>query len=84
MCHARWIFILFGKPCNVMMSMQYLFIFTIEAFHFIFGNCHTDNKAISSKELVIELGEGMGVSDPTEPMGVEEGIYSSEMAMVYL
>jgi hypothetical protein len=42
-----------------------------------------DNKAMSSKELVIKLGEGMGVSDHIEPVSVEEGIYSSEVVMVY-
>ena len=43
----------------------------------------TDNKAMSSKELMIKLGEGMGVSDHIEPVGVEEGIGSSEL-VVYL
>ena len=38
---------------------------------------------MSSKELMIKLGEGMGVSDHIEPVGVEEGIGSSEL-VVYL
>jgi hypothetical protein len=58
--------------------------FIIEAFHFIFGNFHTNNKAMSSKELVIKLGEGMGVSDCIEPVAVEESTCSSEAKMVYL
>ena len=66
------------------MSMQCYFIFVVEAFHFIFSNCHTDNKATPFKELVIKLGEGMGVSDSIEPVGVKEGICRNEVVMVYL
>jgi hypothetical protein len=36
------------------------------------------------KELVIKLGEGMGVSDSIEPVGVKEGICRNEVVMVYL
>ena len=66
------------------MSMQSLFISIIEAFHFIFDNCHTYNKVMSSKELVVKLGKGMGVSDCIEPLGMEEGIHNSEVTLVYL
>ena len=73
-----------GKPSGVVMSMQCHFIFIVEGFHFIFSNCHTDNKAMPFKELVIKLGEGMGVSDSIEPVGVKEGICRNEVVMVYL
>ena len=66
------------------MSMQCHFSFLNEAFHFIFRNYHKNNKATPFKELVIELGEGMGVSDSIELVGVEEGIYRNEVVMVYL
>ena len=56
----------------------------MEAFHFIFLNCHTNNKATPYKEIVIELGEDMSVSDSIELVGVEEGIFGNEVVMVYM
>ena len=37
----------------------------------------------NSKELVVQLGGGMGTSDCIEPMGEEACIHKSEVVMVY-
>ena len=67
-----------------MMFMQYLFILFFEALQFKSSNIRTCNKAMSSKELVVDLGDNMGNNNQIELVGVEESIHSSEVVMVYL